>query len=301
MDLNLLRVLDTLLQESSVTAAAERLGTSPPAVSRSLARLRRVAGDPLLVRAGQTLVLTPRALAIRDTLHTLMSQADQILRPGEEFDPRAIEKTFTVQVSDLFLPSLVGPLLGTVQRHAPGIDVVFLPEALEGTDALRRGDVDLELGVLSHLDPETRHHTLATTHLVGVARSAHPLLDGSIDAVRFAAAAHIGISRQGKRRGPIDDALSRIGLQRRVAVVVPSHTSAMLLARTTDLIALTTPVWTDSVATELGLTTFPIPLDLPPMTIGMAWHPRNDPDPAHQWVRSQLSRTFIDSMSRARE
>ncbi len=295
MDLNLLRVLDTLLQESSVTAAAQKLGTSPPAVSRSLSRLRRITGDQLLVRAGQALVPTPRALAIRDTLHTLLGQADQLLRPGEEFDPIALSETFTVQVSDLFLASVAAPLLETLQREAPGINVIFLPEALEGTAALRRGDVDVELGVLSHLDPETRHHTLARTPLLGVARQTNPLFDGPINAARFADAAHIGISRLGKQRGPIDDALTRLGLHRRVAVVVPSHTSAMLLARSTDLVALTAPVWSDTIVAELGLATFPIPLDLPPMTIGVAWHPRNDTDPAHQWFRTQLSRTFVQA------
>ncbi|MCV7357664.1 LysR family transcriptional regulator [Mycolicibacterium fluoranthenivorans] len=301
MDLNLLRVLDTLLQESSVTAAAERLGTSPPAVSRSLSRLRRITGDQLLVRAGQALVPTPRALAIRDTLHTLLGQADQLLRPGGEFDPTTISETFTVQVSDLFLTSVADPLLETLQREAPGVNVIFLPETLEGTTALRRGDVDVELGVLSHLDPETRHQTLAETTLLGVARATNPLFDGPIGAARFAGAAHIGISRLGKRRGPIDDALTRLGLHRRVAVVVPSHTSAMLLARSTDLVALTAPVWSDTIVAELGLATFPIPLDLLPMTIGVAWHPRNDIDPAHRWFRTQLSRAFIQAQQTSPE
>lgn len=298
MDLNLLRVLDTLLQESSVTAAAERLGgTSPPAVSRSLSRLRRITGDQLLVRAGQALVPTPRALAIRDTLHTLLGQADQLLRPGGEFDPpTTISETFTVQVSDLFLTSVADPLLETLQREAPGVNVIFLPETLEGTTALRRGDVDVELGVLSHLDPETRHQTLAETTLLGVARATN--------AVRRPPHWRRAVRRRrsyrhlslGKRRGPIDDALTRLGLHRRVAVVVPSHTSAMLLARSTDLVALTAPVWSDTIVAELGLATFPIPLDLLPMTIGVAWHPpRNDIDPAHRWFRTQLSRAFIQA------
>ncbi len=301
MDLNLLRTLDVLLQEGSVTGAAQKLGTSPPAVSRSLAKLRRLTGDPLLVRAGQGLVPTPRARELRETLPALLDQADQILRPGREFHPGALDRTFTLQVSELFLTSLAAPLLETLRSEAPGIDVVFRPEALEGTAALRDGVVDVEVGVLSHLDPETRHRSLVTMTLLGVARETNPLFDGPIDAERFAAADHVGSSRQGKWRGPIDDALAALGLHRRVAVVVPSHTSAMLLARSTDLIALTAPAWAAPVTTELGLRTFPIPLELPAMSIGMAWHPRNDADPAHRWFRELLAELFIQSQAQRRE
>ncbi|WP_051468588.1 LysR substrate-binding domain-containing protein [Mycolicibacterium tusciae] len=295
MDLNLLRVLDALLQESSVTAAAQRLGTSPPSVSRYLSRLRRMSGDPLLVRAGQGLVPTPRAADIRDQLHALLDQADQILRPGTEFDPTKIERTFTVQVSDLFLTGVAVPLLETLQREAPGVNVIFRPEALEGTQALRDGDIDVELGVLSHLDPETHHRSLVTTSMLGIARDTNALFDAPISAQRFADAAHIGISRLAKTRGPIDDALAELGLRRRVAVVVPSHTSAMLLARSTNLIALTAPVWFPSVTPDFGLRTFPIPLELPTVQIGLAWHPRNHADPAHQWFRQRLCETFNGS------
>ncbi|MET0702626.1 MAG: LysR family transcriptional regulator [Mycobacterium sp.] len=289
MDLNLLRTLDALLQHSSVTAAAAALGTSPPAVSRSLARLRRLTGDPLLVRAGQGLVPTPRAAEIRDELHALLDQAERILRPGTDFDPSAIRRTFTVQLAELFLTGLAVPLMELLDRESPDVTVAFMPEATEGTAALRHGDVDVELGDLSNLDPETCRQPLATMSLLGLARDDHPVFDGPIDAERFAACGHISISRRGRQRGPIDDALARLGLHRRVAVVVPSHTSAMLLARSTDLIALTAN------AADPGLRAFPIPLELPHIDVGMAWHPRNDADPAHRWFRNHLADIFIQS------
>jgi DNA-binding transcriptional LysR family regulator len=300
MDLNLLRVLDVLLQENSVTTAAERLGTSAPAVSRSLARLRRLTGDPLLVRAGQGLVPTPRATEIGESLRSVLAQADDLLRPGVQFDPSALRRTFSVQASELFLTGLAVPLLGRLRRDAPGTNVVFAPEALEGTSALRHGDVDVELGVLGHLDPETRHQPLVRTRLVGVAREGNPLFEAPIDVGRFAAADHIGISRRGRQRGPIDEALAALGLRRRVAVVVPTHTSAMLVARSTDLIALTTADWSATTTADLGLRTFPIPVDLPQIDIGIAWHPRNHDDPAHRWFRRHLSSILIESHPTAR-
>ncbi|WP_406082173.1 LysR family transcriptional regulator [Streptomyces zaomyceticus] len=293
MDLNLLRSLDALLQENSVTRAAERLGTSPAAVSRTLARLRRAVGDPLLVRAGQEMVPTPRALELREEVGVLLRGCDNVLRPGPGFDAVRLRRTFTVQAADLLLVGLAGTLTERIHAEAPQVDVVFLPEAMEGGPGLRQGSVDVELGVLGHLDPEILTRRLTRMPLVGIARSGHPLFDGRIDARRFAAADHIGISRLGKRLGPIDSALAERGLRRRTAVVVPSHTSAMMLARETDLVALSLADWLPDTVTAMGLRTFPIPLDLAPLDLGMAWHPRNSTDPGHRWFREHLAAVVL--------
>ncbi|MFH8366111.1 LysR family transcriptional regulator [Streptomyces sp. NPDC018031] len=294
MDLNLLRALDALLQENSVTRAAERLGTSPAAVSRTLARLRRAVGDPLLVRAGQGMVPTPRALELREEVRALLRGCDEVLRPGAGFDPVHLQRTYTVQATDLLLAQLAGTLTDRIHTEAPHVDVVFLPEALEGGPGLRQGAIDVELGVLGHLDPEIRTRPLVRVPVVGVAREGHPLFDGRITARRFAAADHIGVSRLGRRLGPIDGALAERGLRRRIAVVVPSHTSAMLLARDTDLVALSLAGWLPDTVAALGLRTFPIPLDLAPLDLGMAWHPRNATDPAHRWFRDRLAAAVLD-------
>ncbi|MEW1678997.1 LysR family transcriptional regulator [Streptomyces noursei] len=294
MDLNLLRALDVLLQENSVTRAAERLGTSPAAASRTLARLRRTVGDPLLVRAGQRLVPTPRALELREEVGALLRRCDDVLRPGAGFDAVHLRRSFTVQAADLLLVGLAGALTERIHAEAPHVDVVFVPEAVEGGPALRQGWVDVELGVLGHLDPEIRTRQLTRTTMVGVARRDHPLFDGRIDARRFAATDHIGISRLGKRLGPIDSALAELGLRRRTAVVVPSHTSAMLLARDTDLVALCLADWLPETVSALGLRAFPLPLDLPPLDLGMAWHPRNANDPGHRWFRDRLAAAVLD-------
>ncbi|PWI41374.1 LysR family transcriptional regulator [Streptomyces sp. ICBB 8177] len=293
MDLNLLRALDVLLQENSVTRAAERLGTSPAAASRTLARLRRAVGDPLLVRAGQGMVPTPRALELKDEVAALLRGCDNVLRPGAGFDAVHLRRTFTVQASELLLAGLAATLTERIHAEAPHVDVVFLPEAMEGGPALRQGWVDVELGVLAHLDPETRTRPLARMRVVGVARRRHPLFDGPIDARRFAEVDHIGISRQGKRLGPIDTALAGLGLRRRIAVVVPSHTSAMMLARNADLVALTVADWLPETVEALGLRTFRIPLDLEPVDLGLAWHPRNSADPGHRWFREQLASAVL--------
>ncbi|GAA4620441.1 LysR family transcriptional regulator [Saccharopolyspora hordei] len=280
MDLNLLVALDALLREQSVTRAAEQLQTSPAALSRTLGRIRRVLRDPVLVRAGQRMVLTPRAVELRDEVHAVVERSRALLTPGSQFDPATLTRTFTIQTSDLLSGALAPALLAAVGDAAPGMVLRFAPESAEGTSALRDGTVDVEVGVLDHLDPETRTAPLATVRLVGAVNPDHPLAHAQVTPQKFASAAHISVSRRGKAHGPVDDRLADLGLQRRVAVVLPSHTAAALLARRTDLVCLTT----ESAARNAGLRTFEVPLELPPLTIGMAWHPRNDVDAAHRWL-----------------
>ncbi len=292
MDLNLLAALDALLQEGSVTKAADRLGTSPAAMSRKLAGLRRIVGDPLLVRAGQQMTPTDRALELRTEVRALIERTEAVLTSSSGFDVAGLNRTFTVQASDLLQAALAAPLISRIRSRAPAVGVVFMPESMENSPALRQGSVDLELGVLDHLDPETCAEPLARVPLLAAARGDHPLFDAPVDAGRFADADHIGISRTGKRHGPIDTALEKLGLRRNVAAVVPSHTSAMMLARTTDLVCLTIASGNlPDTLTALGLRAFPIPLDVPPIEIGMAWHPRHDADAAHRWFRDQVRTT----------
>ncbi|RKT85206.1 DNA-binding transcriptional regulator, LysR family [Saccharopolyspora antimicrobica] len=290
MDLNLLVALDALLQEQSVTRAAEHLQTSPAAMSRTLGRIRRILRDPLLVRAGQRMVLTPRAVELRDEVHAVVERSRALLTPGDQFDPATLKRTFTLQSSDLLTGALTPALLALTAGTAPGVALRFVPETAEGTSALRDGSVDVEIGVLDHLDPETRTAPLTTTRLVGAVRPEHPLARGEISPQQFAAATHISVSRRGRARGPVDDRLAELGLQRRVPVVLPSHTAALLLARDTDLVCLAT----ESAARHAGLRTFEVPLDLPPVSIGMAWHPRNDVDAAHRWLLGLIRRAAAE-------
>ena len=294
MDLNLLLALDVLLEEQSVTRAAERLRTSPAAMSRTLSRIRRVLNDPILVRAGQTMVMTPRAVELHDEVRAVVERSRALLTLGTPLDPASLTRAFTIQASDMLSTELAAALLARVQREAPGVTLRFAPEAAEGTPALREGQVDVELGVLEHLDPETRAEALTSVRLMAAVRQDHPLTSGKVTPERFSSAAHISVSRRGRSWGPIDDRLAELGLRRRVAVVLPSHTAALFLARSTDLVALAPAVRGNSTAQSLGLHTFEVPLDLPTVDVGMAWHPRNDADPAHRWLRGLVREVIAE-------
>ncbi|MFD8500775.1 LysR family transcriptional regulator [Amycolatopsis sp. NPDC059657] len=294
LDMNLVVALDALLRENSVTAAAEALHTSAPAMSRTLARLRRVLDDPLLVRAGRTLVPTPRAQELRPEVRALVERARAVFAPPQDLDPSTVERSFAIQTSDALLSMVAAPLIADLRRHAPGITLRFRPESMEDTPALREGTIDLELGVIDHTDPEILTESLSTSTMSGVVRASHPLAKGRVTARRFADADHVVVSRRGRTRGPIDDRLEDLGLSRRVVAVVPTYSASMFLARDTDVVCLAAcrigAEWIEA----LGLRTIEIPLDLPPVVVGMAWHPRNDADRVHRWLRDRVRAVLAD-------
>ncbi|MFF0188711.1 LysR family transcriptional regulator [Streptomyces sp. NPDC005244] len=299
IDANLAVALDALLAEQSVTRAAARLHTSPAAMSRTLARLRRVLQDPLLVRAGQGMVPTPRAQALREEAAAVVRGVGALLSPGTRVDPAALHGTFTLQAADLVGAALAPGLLRLARQEAPGVSLRFRAEELEAGPALRDGRIDLEVGSIDHVDPETRVEELVTLRMMAAVRQRHPLTEGPLTPERLAAAEHVVVSRRGRFTGPLDSALAERNLRRRVAVVLPGHLAAMTLAAGSDLVCLTpaappggaaSPL-TDA-ATALGLHLLEIPLPLPPLAIGMAWHPRHAADGGHHWLREAVRRTL---------
>jgi len=295
VDANLAVALDALLAENSVTRAAERLHTSPAAMSRTLARLRRILQDPLLVRAGQTMVPTPRAQELRDEAAAVVRNLGALLSPGAGVDIVGLSRNFTLQTADLVGAALASRLLQRAQQEAPGVSFRFRAEELEAGPALRDGRIDVEVGSIDHVDPETHVEELVTLRMMAAVRPDHHLAEVPLTPARFAAAHHVAVSRRGRFTGPVDTALAEHNLNRRVTAVLPSHLAAMALAASSDLVCLVpaalpgagaSPL-TDQ-ANALGLRLLDIPFELPPLTIGMAWHPRHTADGAHRWLRHTI-------------
>jgi DNA-binding transcriptional LysR family regulator len=296
VDLNLLVALDALLAEGSVTGAARRLGLSPSAMSRTLARLRSATGDPLLVRAGRGLVPTPRATELRDRVHELTRDVCAVLTPDvSHLDVASLERTFSIRASEGFVAALSASLVAAITQAAPRVRLRFAPKPEKDPRPLREGQIDLEIGVLGAFAPEVRTQALFRDRFVGVARIGHPLLSGTdITPERYAACDHVVASRKGEFTGPVDDALEELGLQRTVCVVVPGFPDAMRIARHSDLVALVprsclgNSLANDQAATA-GLQSFELPVRTPQIVISAMWHPRVDADPAHRWLRDTVA------------
>jgi DNA-binding transcriptional LysR family regulator len=302
-DFNLLVTLDVLLAEGSVARAAQRLRLSPSAMSRALARLRETTGDPLLVRAGRGLVPTPRALELRERVGQLVQDGEAVLRPAEKLDLKRLVRTFTLRTREGFVENFGPALIARVGKEAPGVRLRFVQKTDKDSASLRDGTVDLETGVVGEtMGPEVRAQALFRDRLVGVVRTKHSLCRGRITPSRYAAGRHILVSRRGLDAGPIDEALKPLGLEREIVTIVGGFSTALALARTSDLIASVPERHTGNL--RAGMHSFRLPVATPEVTISLLWHPRLDADPAHRWlrqcVRDACTAQLTDSSTRGR-
>jgi DNA-binding transcriptional LysR family regulator len=292
VDLNLLVALDALLEDNSVAAAADRLHLSPPAMSRTLARIRKATGDDILVRTGRTMTPTPRALALREEARELVRRASAVLTPVTTLDLARLEREFTIRCHDALVTALASPLVATIARVAPNASIRFLAESSADGAELPRQRSDLEIGASRPSHPEIAAEEIGSDRMVAVMRADGALASGELSAQRFAAAAHVAVSRRGRRRGPVDDALATQGLTRRVIAALPTAAAALDLVARTDAVTVVAEQMCKPVWTRLGLRARPLPFEVPAVPVIVAWHHRDDTDPAHAWLRTEVANTL---------
>lgn len=300
IDLNLLPALDALLTQGSVTGAALQLGLSASAMSRTLARLRSMTGDPLLVRAGNRMVPSPRAISMRDQVREVARDARALLAPNTlEIDPLILERTFVVRANEGFIALLAAPLIVAVEQSAPRVRLRFESRIAKEALSLREGQVDLDIGVLGISAPEVRTRTIFRDRFVGVARLGHPLLATKITPKDFSRCKHVVSSHKGRFEGPVDVALANLGLRRDVVATVSGFPDALRVAKYSNLIAqvprsIVCAGLPSATALAEGLFVFELPITLPEIVISAMWHPQFDADPAHRW----LLKTFMSVLGK---
>lgn len=283
-DFNLLLTLDAVLAEGSVARAAQRLGLSPSAMSRALARLRETTGDPLLVRAGRGLVPTPRAIELREKVSLLVQDVEAVLRPAETPNLKQLTRTFTLRTREGFVENFGAELIARVSEEAPHVQLCFLQKTDKESTSLRDGSVDLETGVIGDsTSPELRTRALFKDRFIGVVRKDHLLSATNITPEIYANGKHILIARRKLVKNSVDEALNELGLQRAIITNVGSFSAAVALARASDLIATVPEHHTGNLRTDMF--SFLLPFATPEFTVSMIWHPRMDADPVHRWLR----------------
>jgi DNA-binding transcriptional LysR family regulator len=294
-DLNLLIALDALLQEGNVSRAATRVGLSTPAMSHALARLRTQLGDPLLVRAGQRMVPTPRATDLKDRVHALAQEVRAVLAPPAPADLRSVQRAFRVRTTDQFL-SILNPALDRRLRAAPGIAIHVMPVQREDAILLREGTIDLAIGVYdyspySDLPSDLRIQKLFEDHYVSVVRRDHPTVGRSLTLDQYAELEHIQVSVRGPPGGYVDELLAAQGRRRRIARAVPYFIAALELVAQTDYVLTLAVRYARKMAPrfDVRLVQPPRSLGLEPYQVSQIWHPRNDRDAAHRFLRDAVA------------
>lgn len=293
VDLNLLVAFERLLARGSVTGAARDLGITQPAMSRTLARLRELFGDPLLVKVGRGLVPTDRARELEGEVAEALAAVRRALRPPERFDPATARGTLTLALGDEAQASFADAIGVALWAVAPGVDLRVRPLSMATLDEARRGEVDLALAPdLAGLPPRAGGVDLSEwvtrrlyTRRFVVARAEGRAAPADLDA--YCAAGHVIVGWDGGGRGFVDDLLERLGRRRRVAATVTSFHSAARLVAGTDLLA-TLPA--EVLATSgAAVRASEVPFVLPSVPMLLVWHPRRTTDPRHRFLRERVA------------
>src|SRR3569623_110370 len=299
-DFNLLLTLDVLLSEGSVASAARRLRLSPSAMSRALARLRDVTGDPLLVRAGRGLVPTPRALELRSQVGALVDGANAVLRPAAKLDLGKLVRRFSLRTSEGVAETFGPRLLARIGQDAPGVTLQFVSKPDKDSAPLREGEVDIETGDIDVTTAtEMRAVPLFEDRWIGVVREGHPLARGKMPGSRYAGADHVHILRRGLHSTEIDEAVAAAGLTRHVAMIVQGVSAALALARETELVATVPEKHTAGL--RQGMYSFTLPVPIAPFVLSVIWHPRMDGDLGHRWLRGLVREICNERRARSQK
>jgi DNA-binding transcriptional LysR family regulator len=291
-DLNLLVTLDALLAERSVTRAAMRIGVTQSAASHALSRLRKLTGDELLVRAREGMVPTTRAEAMRLPLRRALEGLTGTLSSPRAFDPKTARLRAFVGGSDYTELVLLPGIMARLMREAPGVELRVLMPGQDPASELASGKLDFVIMPSTPGDEASgiRGRQLLRDRFVCIARRAHPLAKKTLSISSFARAAHALISPWGMEGGYVDDALARLGLQRKVAVAVPHFLAAPHIIASSDLLLTVPERVAQVVAGPLNLAVLAPPqeLELTGFTMSILWHERTHEDPARRWLRDLI-------------
>jgi LysR family nod box-dependent transcriptional activator len=291
VDLNLLVAFDALMEERSVSRAASRLSLSQPGMSNALARLRKLFGDPLLVREGLTLAPTPRAEALRQPVRDALTIIRGALDAPAGFDPATDRATCTVSCSDYSLLMLIGPLVRRLAAAAPGVTIRVLPRLPDPVRLLRDGTADLVIEP-AEIMPETqlaRQRLFADRWLCCV-WAGNSAVGDRMTMDDYLRLGHLVYSvGRVQPASIVDQHLERSRVPRRIEFTVESFLLAPFLLEGTDLVTVVPERAVPHLRRTAAIRVLDPPVGLPGITERLWWHPRHTADPAHAWIRAQIA------------
>jgi len=293
VDLNQLVLFQQLMVERRVSKVAENLGLTQPAVSNTLAKLRRQFNDELFVRTPAGMMPTPFAEQLAEPIGYALSMIHSGLNQHRAFDPAMVKRTITVSMSDIdeivFLPVLIDRL----RREAPGISLnTVRNSATNLRDDMEAGRVDLAIGPLPQLKAGFFQRRLFRQRHVCLFRKGHPMDRMRLSLADFKTAEHLTVISAGTGYGMADELIRRAGIERNVRLTIPHFVSVGHILRRTDLVATVTERLAMGLAEPFGLVFRPLPIDLPEIVINVFWHAKVHRSPSHQWLRTIMFELF---------
>lgn len=303
LDLNLLVVFNQLISERRVSKAAESLGVSQPAVSNSLAKLRKIFGDALFLRTPRGMEPTPFADQLAESVGLALGMIHSGVNQRTSFDPSSAQRAFTIGMTDVgeiyFLPAL----LERLRRDAAGVSLSTVRNtAVNLRDELESGKVDLAIGLLPQLKAGFFQRRLFTQSYVCLMRRGHRLdSKRSMSLAEYSAAEHLVVVSAGTGHGKVDELLQRSGIERSVRLTVPHFISLGHILQSSDLIATVPERLADRLLEPFGLTKAAHPAKLPDIAINVFWHAKYHRSPANLWLRDIVFDLFAQGAPMARK
>jgi len=300
IDLNLLVVLDALLQESSVTAAARRIGLSQSATSHALARLRDLIGDPILLRTPQGMAPTARAKALTGAVRDILESAEGVFVAPERFDAATASSVFRIATDPAGQLTILPGLVERLRVEAPGVSIIS--PSLRTEDLVR----DLQSGAIdfaitSYLpagESAIQAEFLIASDYVSIVRDDHPAIARRLTLSKFLSLGHIAMTRPGLADPALDAELAKRELSRRIVLTVESPGPIPTIVARTDLVATIPAMMLDRAPTQEAVQRHKPPIDLEPATVFLLSHERIEGSAPHEWMRRVMKEMFEEIRGR---
>ncbi|MGO4813099.1 LysR family transcriptional regulator [Cupriavidus sp. 2MCAB6] len=293
IDLNLLVVFNELLRLRRVSAVAEALGISQPAISNALNRLRKLLGDELFLRTSRGMVPTPFAENLAEPIGYALGAIHNTLNAQSAFEPASSTRNFTIAMTDIgeiyFLPDLMKRL----SKVAPGVTISTVRNhTVNLREEMESGRVDLAIGFMPDLKAGFFQRRLFRQRYVCIFRKGHPLAREGMTIGSFSNAEHVAIVAAGTGHSMVDEVIQRAGVPRQVRLRVPHFVAVGHILQTTDMIAVVPEAYAERTLKPFGLEAAACPVKIPDIVINVLWHARNNREPASQWLRQLVFEAF---------
>ncbi len=287
-DLNLLVVLHTLITEQSVSNTAKKLNLSQPATSAALKRLRSALGDPILVRDGLYMVLTPRAEQLIAPLEAILGEIERTLATPTPFDPATVDRTLRIATNDYGAFILMPLLMNRLQAIAPKINLEVWDIGRDAVSVLNEGKIDLAIADGWTLKQCQCLENLFSETFTCLVRQDHPRIQGELTLDRYLAEEHILVSARGQVLGHVDAVLARQGWTRQVRFTLPHVLAVPAAVAATDGIVTIASRIAKQLAASYKLQTLSPPIEVDNFQVAMAWRSALTSDLAIQWLQHEL-------------
>jgi len=295
IDLNLLKVFAALASERSVTKAAKSVGLSQPAVSHALRRLRDLLDDELFIRTVDGMQPTERCRELAPAVHASLTMLQDAFSVNTDDDPANLRTAFRLGMNDLFSTLIAPGLSASVAAQAPHVSLRFL-HTLEINKSLSDAYADLDAGaidltIIQDFDTPSRfdRELLGASNFVCVARAGHPAFHPSLSMDEFTSFGHIMFTTLDSEFGRIDEALSKMGIRRRIELRVPHYSAALSAAAQTDLVYTMPRILASHAKQAFGLQMSELPFEAPVRKIFQVWHKTRTKEFGHKWLRSVVA------------